>query len=186
MKKFLFALSFVALIGCGHKQIPQNNNPIQSPAWVTKGGGAFIGDFGKVFYGVGIAPKMYDISLQRDMAENRAARQILKSIHQHIAYMMKDYTRDTLGDKTGDSAYEGDVARVQKTVTVGNLNGVQVIDIWKDPSDGTLYSLAVLDFKKVANVIAEKKELDSKLRDFVRNNFEKAFDDLALEEAKVK
>jgi hypothetical protein len=58
------------------------------------------------------------------------------------------------------------------------------VDNWKDPADGTVYSLAVLDMGAIADILSNKGELDAKLRDYVRANAAKAFDDLESEEAK--
>ena len=58
------------------------------------------------------------------------------------------------------------------------------MDNWKDPADGTFYSLAVLDVQAVSEILSNKGSLDSKLRDYVRANAAKAFDDLEKEEAK--
>ena len=155
-----------------------------SPAWVNKGSGAFSGDRGKAFYGVGSAPKMVDASLQRDRANNRARAEILKIFNTYIAYMMKDYSRSTTAGDMSKESYEADVQSVQKTISIGDLNGAQIMDTWKDPADGTLYALAVLDVTGVGDLMAKKGELDAKLRDYVRANAEKSFDDLEKEEAK--
>lgn len=155
-----------------------------APAWVLKGSGAFTGDRGKAFYGVGSAPKMVDVALQRDRANNRARRQILQIFNNYIAYMMKDYARSTTAGDMSKESYESDVLQVQKTISIGDLNGAQIVDSWRDPADGTIYSLAVLDLAAVAEIMANKGELDAKLRDYVRANAAKAFDELEKEEAK--
>ncbi len=155
-----------------------------APAWVLKGSGAFTGDRGKAFYGVGSAPKMIDVALQRDRAANRARRAILQIFNNYIAYMMKDYARSTTAGDMSKESYEADVLQVQKTISIGDLNGAQIVDTWRDPADGTIYALAVLDLAAVADILANKKELDAKLRDYVRANAAKAFDELEKEEAK--
>ena len=58
------------------------------------------------------------------------------------------------------------------------------MDHWKDPTDGTMFALVKLDMAAVNASLAESKELDSKVRDYVKANAEKAFDELAAEEAK--
>ncbi len=84
MKTFLTSLSavviaalFCAVVGC-NKEKPAADMMGSAPAWVTKGSGAFTGDRGKAFYGVGSAPKMIDVSMQRDRASDRARRGILQ------------------------------------------------------------------------------------------------------------
>jgi hypothetical protein len=193
MKKLVLVLSAMAFIlsicvigvacGGGGSELMATTSS-GAPVWVTKGSGAFTGDRGKAFYGVGSAPKMVDVALQRDRSNNRARAEILKVFNTYIAYMMKDYSRSTTAGDMSKESYEADVMSVQKTISVGDLNGAQIVDSWKDPADGTQYSLAVLDIAAMSEVLANKGELDAKLRDYVRANAAKAFDDLEKEEAK--
>ena len=193
MKKFALVLtaimvlaSFGAIgVACGGGDSALTGTTASgAPAWVLKGSGAFTGDRGKAFYGVGSAPKMIDVSMQRDRANNRSRRQILQIFNTYIAYMMKDYARSTTAGDMSKESYEADVLQVQKTISIGDINGAQIVDTWRDPADGTIYSLAVLDLAAMAEMMANKGELDAKLRDYVRANAAKSFDDLEKEEAK--
>ncbi|MEK7845459.1 MAG: hypothetical protein AAB257_00655, partial [Nitrospinota bacterium] len=58
------------------------------------------------------------------------------------------------------------------------LNGSEIIDRWKDPSDGTQFSLAKLDLTAFKDTLDKAKELNSKVRDYVKENAEKAHDEL--------
>jgi hypothetical protein len=51
-------------------------------------------------------------------------------------------------------------------------------------TDGTEYSLAQLDMDTFKNNLDKMKELNAKVRDAVRANADKAFDELSAEEAK--
>ncbi len=166
------------------KQPLYNPKQVQAPAWVFGGSGAVTAKTGKILYGVGSAPKMMDISMQRDRAANRARAAILKIFNTYIAYMMKDYARSTSAGDMSKESYEADVLQVQKTISIGDLNGAQLANTWRDPADGTIYILMALDLESIKDLLANKKELDAKLRDYVRANAAKAFDDLEKEEAK--
>jgi len=166
------------------KQPMFNPNQTSAPTWVYGGGGPSTVGGGKVFSAVGAAPKMRDISMQRDRACNRARAGILKIFNSYIAYMMKDYSRSTTAGDMSKESYEADVLAVQKTISIGDISGAQIVDTWRDPADSTIYSLAVLDLAAVSDILANKDALDSKLRDYVRANAAKAFDDLEKEEAK--
>ena len=187
----LFLAATLLLAGCpGPSQPPPEKQPLYNPNqtttpdWVLRGAGAMTGDKGKVLYGVGSAPKMIDISMQRDRAINRGRAAILKIFNTYIAYMMKDYARSTTAGDMSKESYEADVLQVQKTISIGDLNGAQLADTWRDPADGTIYVLVVLDLAAVADLLSSKEGLDAKLRDYVRANAAKAFDDLEKEEAK--
>ena len=188
----LFLAAMFLLAGCpgGPSHLPPEKQPLYNPNqtttpdWVLRGAGAMSGDRGKVLYGVGSAPKMIDISMQRDRAINRGRTAILKIFNTYIAYMMKDYARSTTAGDMSKESYEADVLQVQKTISIGDLNGAQLADTWRDPADGTIYVLVILDLAAVADLLAGKEGLDAKLRDHVRANAAKAFDDLEAEEAK--
>ena len=189
----LALLSAFLLSGCAasapetlppEKQPLYNPNQVQAPAWVFGGGGAVTAKSAKIMFGVGSAPKMMDISMQRDRAGNRARAEILKIFNTYIAYMMKDYARSTTAGDMSKESYEADVLQVQKTISIGDLNGAQLADTWRDPADGTIYIMMTLDLNSVKDLLSNKKSLNAKVRDHVRANAAKAFDDMEKEEAK--
>ena len=63
------------------------------------------------------------------------------------------------------------------------LSGVLIIDHWVD-TDGTEFALAQLDMETFKANLDKMKELNAKVRDAVRANADKAFDELSAEEAK--
>ena len=76
---FLVIISMLVFTGCtGAKKGPKTIQDLNAPEWVLKGGGAFGGDTGKVFYGVGSAPKMKSMSTMMRTADNRARNDIAK------------------------------------------------------------------------------------------------------------
>jgi hypothetical protein len=188
------ALLTIGLAGCPgpaannqpppEKQPLYNPNQVEAPAWVFGGSSAVTAKTGKIFFGVGSAPKMRDISMQRDRAGNRARTEILKIFNTYIAYMMKDYSRSTTAGDMSKESYEADVLSVQKTISIGDLVGAQLADTWRDSADGTIYVMMVLDLESVTNILSNKQGLDAKVRDHVRANAAKAFDALEAEEVK--
>ena len=63
------------------------------PDWVNKGGGAFKDANEKVFYGVGLADGMNNLSLQRTTADNRALANIANQIKTVVKGFTKDFER---------------------------------------------------------------------------------------------
>ena len=66
-----------------------------TPNWVNKGSGAYDGDHGSAFYGVGLVKGIQNPSLSRQTCDNRARGEIAKMFDVYIAQMMKDYQRST-------------------------------------------------------------------------------------------
>ena len=159
------------LMGCGAKQ-PGALAPA-GPAWVNKGSGAFDVDKGKVFYGVGIASGIKNRALLVSTADNRARAEIAKILETYVAVLAKDYMASTTAGDMSASSEEQHVEQALKTFTKTTLHGARIIDHWRDPTDGSLFSLAELDLFAFKNALDEYRELDSQVRDYVRQNAEK-------------
>jgi hypothetical protein len=152
-------------------------NPDGTPKWVRKGSGAFDGDHGKAFYGVGLVAGIRNPALARQTADNRARGEIAKMFDLYVAAMMKDYQRSTTAGNFKSSAEEQDVVSAQKTITEVVVRGIEIHDHWTD-AQGTLHALAVLPVKKVLKSLDDVRNLNAKVRDYVRANARRAFNDL--------
>lgn len=171
------------LAGCGgNKNISSASSPIAvgAPAWVNQGTGAFKDGF----YGVGIATGIRNKALAVDTADLRASAKIAEIFKKYVAKLQKDYQASTTAGDMKNSSEEQNVTVALKGFTQMNLSGAIPIDHWSDPSDGSIYSLVKLDLAAVKSSLDTAKELDSKVRDYVKANAEKAFDELAAQEAK--
>jgi len=81
-------------------------NPDGTPKWVNRGSGAYDGEHGKAFYGVGIVTGIDNPALLRQTGDNRARGEIAKLFDTYIAAMMKDYQRSTTTGNFKASAEE--------------------------------------------------------------------------------
>ena len=183
-KKYAYlALAAALLAGCGHKEVKLTGaatNPIATggPAWVNQGSGAFKDGN---FYGVGIASGIQNRALAIDTADSRARAKVAEVFNTYVAKLSKDYMASTTAGNMQNSSEEQNVTTALKSVTEMNLTGAAAVDHWRDPSDGSMFSLVKLDLASVQKTLDQAKELDPKVRDFVRANADKAFQDLAQE-----
>jgi hypothetical protein len=179
------ALLPISLTGCAGRHPAKGGQP---PDWVIRGSGAFKDAGDKVFYGVGGVTGVKNRPLAQTASENRARAEITKIFETYTASLMKDYASSTTGGGaiTGamPTSEEQNVEQAIKTFSSATLNGVMIIDHWTDTSDDTMYSLARLDLVSFKNSLDKVKELNSSVRDYVKKNAEKSFDDLAAEEQK--
>jgi len=166
----LMAVGILSFVGCAG---PQKPAAPASPAWVNKGSGAFDVDKGKVFYGVGIASGIRNRALLRSTADNRARAEIAKILETYVAVLAKDYMASTTAGDMKASSEEQHVEQALKTFSKTTLHGARIIDHWRDPADGSLFSLCELDLFAFKNALDDYKELDAKVRDHVRQNAEK-------------
>ena len=182
----LMLVSALALGACGGvKKSPIANN---APDWVNKGTGAMKDKDGKqVFYGVGSVQGVRNIPMARTAADDRGRGEIAKIMNSYVTSLTKDYMASITAGDMSKSSEEQMVSQTLKNFAKFTLHGSVPIDHWVDRSDPTsniVYSLVKLDMAAVQASLAESKELDAKVRDYVKANAEKAFDELSAEEAK--
>lgn len=156
----------------------------EEPDWVQKGNGAFLDKDQKAFYGVGAVKGVMNKPLAKTAADNRARAEVAKVFETYSASLMRDYAASTTAGDFKKTSEEQNIEQTIKTFSATTLSGVIIIDHWTDPSDGTLYSLARLDLDKFKDNIQQARELNAAVRDYVRENAEKAFEVLEKEEEK--
>jgi 3-deoxy-D-manno-octulosonic acid (KDO) 8-phosphate synthase len=183
MTRMLLVVAVAVLAGCGGKQALM---PKETPAWVIKGSGAFKDSGENVFYGVGSVTGINNKPLAVTSAENRARAEVAKVFETYSASLMRDYAASTTGGAaitaetpTSEEQY---VEQTVKTFSAVTLSGVMIVDRWEDPNDATIYSLARLDLKKFEDQVKKMQELNANVKAYVKENAERAFDDLAAEE----
>lgn len=91
------------------------------PEWMQKGT-SYVDDAGQRF-AIGVASGIKNAALARTTAENRARAEIAKLV----------------GTKT--EVTEGDGSTKVRTFAA-TLSGVEIVDHWVDPKDGSVYALA--------------------------------------------
>lgn len=173
--------AMMVLISCGGKA----TKDVEEPEWVIKGSGAFEGESGRVFYGVGAASGIRNKALARTTSDNRARAEVQKIFQTYSASLMKDYMASTTAGDMSATSEEQHVEQAVKTFSAGTLSGVEIVNHWTDPSDGTIYALARLNIDYFKDALNKMKDLDAEVRDYVRRNAERSFDELAAEEAKA-
>ena len=176
-------LAVALLAGCASKKEEVAPAASSQPAWVNKGSGAFSGEMGKAFYGVGSAWGMKNPSLLRSTADNRARAEVARIFKTYTASLMKDYSASTMAGNPDETSEEQHVEQTIKTFTKAELAGVQIVDHYKDPDTGELFALARMDLSTFENYMKQARQLSEAVRQRVVEHAEKAFEDLAREEA---
>jgi hypothetical protein len=192
MKRFsAYALALVAgltLGACSHST--KSTSPIanNAPDWVNRGSAAIKDASGKqVMYGVGILQGVRNVGLAIPAVDDRARVEISKIMNAYVTALGKDYASSISAGDMSKTSEEQMVTQTHKVFTEFQLHGSMPVDHWVDRSDPAgpiYYSLVKLDMSSVQQSLADSKELDSKVRDYVKANAEKAFDELSAEQAK--
>ena len=181
----LFIVAFgLFLSGCsGMEKVTKEQD--SSPAWVMKGSGAFGGEKGKVFYGVGSASNIENLSLLRTAAKNRATNEVAKVFQTYTASLMKDYAASTSAGEANVSSEEQHVEQAIKTVTSMTLSGVQIVDQWQDPKTGEYFALTRLNLDAFKDSMEKAQEFNANVKEYIKQNAERLHQQLEKEEAKL-
>ena len=176
-------VAVMGLAGCA-QQAAQGPVAEKAPDWVNKGNGAFKDGGQGAFYGVGIAQGIRNRAMAVTAADDRGRAELAKIMNSYVTSLTKDYMASVTAGSMDKSSEEQMVSQTMKNFAKFTLNGAIPVDHWKDPSDGTMFALVKLDMDAIRSTLADAKELDARVRDYVKANAEKAFDELAAEEAK--
>ena len=154
------------------------------PNWVKEGSGAFNKEGSKSIYGVGSIVGVNNEPLAWEAAENRSRAELAKTFETYTGYLMQDYAGSTNAGDFTKATEEQNIERGIKTVTTVTLNGVRPIDRYKDEESKTYHVLTKLSLKDMQQALQEAKELSQQVKEHVRENAERLFDQLEKEEAK--
>ena len=170
--------------------------PIQNvagvPPWVSKPGPPFSGER-HVFYGVGNSAGIQNPALRRRSAEAAARRALAETFKVYVAGLNKQFMAETTAGDMERASVEQHVEDVMKQVTAQTLVGSRILEYWEHPSRNEAYVLARMDLKEFLEAMQQYgaatgqfKELDAKMREFVRKNARKAHEELNKELEKQK
>ena len=179
----LISLLIVAIFsGCasGPEKTRVTVGDHQPPDWVNQGSGAFKdGNDKKVFYGVGLADGMKNLSLQRVTADDRAIASLATQMNAVVKRLKKDYESITAAGQT--SVERENVDNAMKILVNETVSGSKIIDHWEHPGRNALYSLARVQLKTFKKQIESRKELSSDSRDAIKKRAEKLHDEMLKE-----
>ncbi len=156
------------------------------PDWVREGSGAFSDSGKEVFYGVGAIVGVQNEPMARTAAENRARAEVGKIFETYTASLMKDYMASTAGGAAitaeTPTSEEQHIEQSIKTFSSATLSGVVIVDHWIDVESATHYALARLDLESFKNSLERMQQLNSQTRQFIRENADRSFAEMAQEE----
>ena len=157
----LLALSVALLSACGGgKTVVESDLKIKgAPDWVNEGTNILNSKDGRLFHGIGSAPKLGDMELQRSTAENRARSEVARILSSYMDVVSKDFLASSSSGASAEA--QQSVSRSIENVTRVNLTGAKIIANWRDDKDGTIYSLAELDMKFVKDILKNTQEMNA-------------------------
>ena len=141
-----------------------------APDWVNEGTQAVSDDDGRLIQGVGMAPTMGDVSLQKSTADNRARAEIARVLSTYVDAVINDYTASS-----GEDA-DLNVEREIRSTTQLALSGARILGHWKDENTGDVYAFAELDMDSVDETLATATSLSDAFKDHYKTTADANFD----------
>lgn len=174
----LILVMLTSLAACGGKTTVDSDLNIKgAPDWVNEGTNILNDKDGRLFHGVGSAPPMGDMSLQKSTAENRARAEVARVLSTYMEVVTSDYLAASGSGK--NAVAEQTVSRDINAITKINLSGARVIGYWRDKRTNNIYAIVELDMKRVKNIVSKVDKMNESLRNFIIKNGDNIFDRVA-------
>ena len=168
-----FSVLFLALAlgACSSKTTIESDMGLDNaPDWVNEGTQAVSDDDGRLIHGVGMAPAMGDVSLQKATADNRARAEIARVLSTFVDAVINDYTASTGG--VADLNVEREIRSTTQLV----LSGARILGHWKDEDTGDVYAFAELDMDAVDKSLETATALSDAFKGHYKQNADANFD----------
>ena len=169
----IFRLLFLALVlgACSSQTTIESDMGLSdAPDWVNEGTQAVKDDDGRLIQGVGMAPAMGDVSLQKATADNRAGAEIARVLSTFVDAVINDYTASTGG------AADLNVEREIRSTTQLVLSGARMLGHWRDENTGDVYAFSELDMDAVDKSLETATALSDAFRGHYKENADSSFD----------
>lgn len=167
-------LAVLFALGCSSSTLIDSSLGIEdAPDWVDQGTQAVSDEDGRYIQGIGMAPPMGDLALQRTTAENRARAEIARVLSTFVDSTMNDYIGQS-GDATSSS-----VDRTIRSTTQLALSGAKVIGHWKSPETGNLFAFARMDMKSFDQSLQQGDAMTERFKRYMQSQGYQKFDRFA-------
>lgn len=171
----LALIGLLLLAGCSGKTAVESDLKIKgAPDWVNEGNQMLKDRDGRLFHGIGSAPAMGDLSLQKTTADDRARAELARVFSAFLTVVSNDYSSSA---GAGDAQLsEQSVTRQIDSLTQINLSGAKIIGRWRDENTGAVWSLAELDIEQMKKTLDQAMQMSPGLRDFLASQGDSIFD----------
>lgn len=176
LSTFMLLLVATALAACssGRTKVESDLGIDDAPDWVNEGLQALDGRDGRLIHGIGSAPSMRDVSLQRSTADDRARSEVARVLSSFMNVVSQDYVATAGYDEA--TIDEQAISRQIENLTRLNMTGTEIIARWHNKNDGSTYSLAELDMKRVKDIVSKADMMNEGFARHLETRGETLFD----------
>jgi len=173
LNAFYVVFLALALGACSSKTVIESDMGMSgAPDWVNEGTQAVENDDGRLIHGVGMAPAMGDVSLQKSTADSRARAEVARVLSTYIDAVSKDYTASSGGE--ADLNIEREIRSTTQLV----LSGARILGRWKDEDTNDIYAFAELDMDAIEATLNTATSLSDAFKRYYKENTNTNFDRL--------
>lgn len=162
------------LAACSSGVVKSDLGIDDAPDWVNQGSQALDNHDGRLLHGIGSAPSMNDLSLQTSTADERARAEVARVLSSLMQVVSQDYAASAGMDQ--DRQNEASASRQIDNITHQNVSGARIIAHWRNPANGTVWSLAELDMQRVKDMVAGSREMNAGFKDYFAAHVDNLFD----------
>jgi hypothetical protein len=135
------------------------------PDWIKVGSCATQAPATPGWVGLGEVRGIRNVALARSTANNRARAELVRLFEAYETQLLRGYA-----PLKGE-----DLTPTLKLLTASTLLGIQIVEHWFHPDDGSVYALARLDLAHFTQHAAQLRELDAPLRAYLAQQSEPIF-----------
>jgi hypothetical protein len=150
-----------------------------APDWVNNGSG-FMNEKGeRLIHGVGYSPVVGDLAKQKAIADDIARTEVERLLSSFMSAMSSKYSGSVNAETSGVQVTDVSEVMAQSQVQAAtrlSTSGTRIVKSWRDPRNNAVWSLALLDIKRVRNIADGQNEVDKDFLRFLEAEADNVFD----------
>lgn len=175
------------LTGCATGSGTSGNLAAGAPAWVNTNGQSDPRCHKGNICGVDLASGIDDKSLAMDTADNRARFKVAQVLKDKVSGVADDLrAQEAAGHTYSARDPELGIKNFQHNFVDLTMTGATIIDRWRDPKTGDIYSLCLLDIKSMQNTVDQITNLSTEMRHRIREDMGKSLKELREEQDRAR
>ena len=150
---FLILGTCLFVFSCAKPSLPKVSTQ-EAPSWVKRGSGLAKEGERIFFCGVGSAPVMKMVAMQRTIAQGRARKQLHEGLKTFLQSVTKDYIPRVYG--SDDEPTEEDICKEELKRSL-DVDALKLSAEWLDEKDQSMYALYEWDLDKATEFLSNRK-----------------------------
>lgn len=188
LMRLLFWVTLLALIAsCNTRTVPlppaieiESRLFIRNaPDWVNNGSGLTRTNDERLIRGIGYSPVVGDLAKQKAIADDIARAEVERLLASFLSAMSGRFYADTSTEVSGvQSTQISEAERFRQIHALVRLStsSTRIIKSWRNPENNAVWSLALLDVKRLRNIADGQNGVDKNFLHFLEAEADNTFD----------